>query len=73
MSETLALWVNGEEKEYQPGDFPRCASDLVRSLGLDEKMVIAEVNGDIGGRAALAAHPLRPGDKVELVRFVGGG
>ncbi len=73
MSQTHALVVNGEERTYADGAFPGCVGDLVRSLGLDAKMVVAEVNGDIIGRANIAAHPLRPGDRVELVRFVGGG
>ncbi len=73
MSGAGTLLVNGEERAYEADAFPARVGDLVRSLGLDEKMVVAEVNGDIIGRAALAAHPLRPGDRVELVRFVGGG
>ncbi|MDR1745013.1 MAG: sulfur carrier protein ThiS [Planctomycetota bacterium] len=73
MSGTKTVRVNGEDREYAAGAFPASVGDLVCSLGLDVKMVVAEVNGDIVGRSNLAAHPLRPGDVVELVRFVGGG
>lgn len=73
MSSMRSLLVNGEAREYPPENFPAHVADLVRSLGLDPKMVVAEVNGAIVPRKDLAAHPLGDGDRVELVRFVGGG
>ena len=73
MSETLRLVVNGEDREYAGGEFPGTVSDLIASFGLDATMVVAEVNGDIVRRDDFASHTLAGGDKIELVRFVGGG
>ena len=67
------LRVNGEDRLFEPGRFPAFVGDLIALLGLDAGMVVAEVNGDIVSRKDFAGHPLKPGDAVELVRFVGGG
>lgn len=73
MSEQARLRVNGEDLLYRPESFPKTVQDLVNALGIDAKMVVAEVNGDIVRRERFAAQNLADGDKVELVRFVGGG
>ncbi len=67
------LAINGEVKRFAGGQFPATVARLVDHLGLDRKMVVAEVNGALVKRQDFDAHPLRDGDKVELVRFVGGG
>lgn len=73
MSHTARLLVNGEDKEFVDGAFPATILELLNILGLDAKMVVAEVNGDIVRRQDFASHALASGDKVELVRFVSGG
>ena len=70
---SLELHVNGERKTYGDGDFPASVLQLLESLGIDAGMVVAEVNGDIVGRKSFADHILSSGDRVEVVRFVGGG
>lgn len=46
---------------------------LVESVGCDPRAVAVEVNGEIVRRALLAGTAVRPGDSVEIVRFVQGG
>ncbi len=70
---TRGLTVNGEERRYGAADFPASVGDLVARLGLDPARVAAEVNGGIVRRESFAGHALADGDRVELVRFVGGG
>ncbi len=67
------LVVNGEEKTYGGGAFPASVAALAESLGLDPALVVAEVNGEVVRRDRVAGHALADGDRVELVRFVGGG
>jgi sulfur carrier protein len=66
----LVLVVNGEERRV-PG--PATAADLLRHLGLDGRAVVVELNRRIVRRPELSDTPLRAGDVVELVHFVGGG
>lgn len=67
------LRVNGELREYPGGAFPETVAALIASLGLNESMIVAEVNGEIVRRADFSSHRLKPSDQIELVRFVGGG
>lgn len=46
---------------------------LVESVGCDPRAVAVEVNGEIVRRAYLAGAAVRPGDSIEIVRFVQGG
>jgi sulfur carrier protein len=47
--------------------------DLLAALGLGEKWVVAERNGQAVDRADMAATALAEGDRIELVRAVAGG
>ena len=49
------------------------AADLLEHLGLDGRAVVVELNRRIVRRPELSDTPLRAGDVVELVHFVGGG
>ncbi len=73
MSLTAMLVVNGETRGYAASELPGTVGELLASLGLDPGMVVAEVNGVIVKRVDFASHGLFSGDRVELVRFVGGG
>ena len=69
MSE-LGLLVNGEPRRLLA---PATLSDLLANLGLDPRLVVVELNREIIRRPRLGEVPLREGDQVELVHFVGGG
>ena len=66
----IAIRVNGEAREVPAG---LTVSGLLEHLGLHPRMVVVERNGDILRRDTLADHPVAPGDRYELVHFVGGG
>ncbi|MBV9108915.1 MAG: sulfur carrier protein ThiS [Gemmatimonadetes bacterium] len=67
---TIAVRVNGDEREVPAGlDVP----GLLEHLGLHPRMVVVERNGQILRRDAIASVPVEPGDRYELVHFVGGG
>jgi thiamine biosynthesis protein ThiS len=66
----LRLTVNGDPRTI-PG--PASVTDLLTHLGLDPRMVVVELNKEIVRRPRLAETPLKDGDVLELVHFVGGG
>ena len=66
----MTVSVNGDDMTL-PAD--ATVVDLVARLGLAGKTVAVEVNRDVVPRATHAEHRLRPGDRIEVVSFVGGG
>jgi len=66
----MRIVVNGEEKQVDSGVTVRA---LLVDLGLGETLVAVERNREIVPRAAHATTPLREGDHLEVVHFVGGG
>ncbi len=66
----LKLTVNGEPREVQDG---ATVLSLLEELGVARERVAVEVNLEVVRRARHADHPLRDGDHVEIVSFVGGG
>lgn len=66
---TVRLTINGQESSFPGGTL----ADLLRHRSLDERTVVAEVNGVIIAREHFSSRTLADGDVVELVRFVGGG
>jgi sulfur carrier protein len=48
-------------------------TDLLTTLGLGAKWVVAEKNGRPIDRRDMAGTPLADGDRIELVRAVAGG
>lgn len=67
---TLTLVINGERRHVPPvADL----AALLAHLHLDPRTVVVERNREIVRRPALAATPVREGDEIEIVHFVGGG
>lgn len=66
----IAITVNGAAREAQPGS---TVTDLLASLGLQDRLVAVEHNGQIVPQAALADTLLAANDRLEIVHFVGGG
>ena len=66
----LALTINGEGRVV-PG--PGTVQDLLERLGLDARGSVVELNRRIVRRPEIGQTPLRDGDVLELVHFVGGG
>lgn len=65
----FALHVNGEPAWSEAASL----RDLAEELGLSGRRVMAELNGEAVPRADWGEVPIRTGDRVEFVHFVGGG
>jgi len=68
--DSMRLQINGDEKEFA-GELS--LADLIAQLGMKPDRVAVELNREIVSRAHWAETPLRDGDKLEVVHFVGGG
>lgn len=66
----MNLIINGESRQFE--SVPTLAA-LIEQLGIKGDRVAVELNRDIVPRASWPATPLRDGDKLEIVHFVGGG
>lgn len=62
--------VNGSRREIAEGT---TAAALLLSLGLADARVVVEVNGAIVATPGQEMTVLAGGDRVEIVRLVGGG
>jgi sulfur carrier protein len=66
----VKLQLNGAEREVPSG---ADVASLVALLELPRDGVAVAVNGEVVPRAEHVGHALREGDRVELIRAVGGG
>jgi len=66
----MNIHCNGEPRTVEPR---ATLHDLVLSLELEPQSLVAEVNGKIIEHTGFADMALNEGDRVELIRFVGGG
>ncbi|WP_225218899.1 sulfur carrier protein ThiS [Fictibacillus norfolkensis] len=63
--------INGEE--VMVPNTLQSITDLLKHLNLHDQVVIAEVNEDIIDNQKQRETQIKENDKIELVRFVGGG
>ena len=66
----IALTINGKRVEL---DGPTPLTDYLESMGLAGRQIAVAVNGDVVPRDKHATVTLGDGDRVEIVRPVGGG
>lgn len=66
----LTLILNGAVK---PLGSARTLAQLLESLGVTAKRMAVERNGVIVPPTAFASTPVAPGDRIEIIQFVGGG
>ena len=66
----MTISVNGENRSAKPG---ASVSDLLRELGLESGRVAIERNLEILARPQWGETLVQPGDRYEIVQFVGGG
>jgi len=64
------LFINGKERALPQ---PASVRGALKALGLLSRPVAVELNGHLVRRADQETTALRPGDRVEIVSFVGGG
>ena len=67
---TVRVTVGGKPRDVVAGS---TVADLLAALGVAGKPCAVEINRSIVPRGAHTGHPLREGDAVEIVSFVGGG
>jgi sulfur carrier protein len=65
----MKLIINGTEKDIAADN----VAALIEGLAAKGDRVAVELNGDIVPRAKWLESPLKDGDKLEIVHFVGGG
>jgi thiamine biosynthesis protein ThiS len=68
--DAIAITVNGAARAVPVGS---TITDLLASLGLRDRLVAVERNGQIVPQAALVETLLKANDRLEIVHFVGGG
>ena len=67
------LTMNGVERQFAAETMPGTLAELLDELGLAAATVVAEIDGAIVRPEAFAATDLEDGQKIELVKFMGGG
>ena len=65
----MEIIVNGEPTRIEAMSVAR----LLDHLGIDPQRVAVELNLDILPKGEYATTPLKDGDRLEIVHFVGGG
>lgn len=66
----MNITLNGETRNVPEGV---TAAALIEQLELTGQRLAMEVNGEIVPRSRHGEHTLQPGDRVEIVRAIGGG
>ncbi len=66
----MQVHVNGEAREIEMGS---TISALLLAMKIEGQQVAVEVNAHVVRRANHGSVQLQPGDRIEIVTFVGGG
>jgi len=62
--------VNGRQRPHCPG---QTLLQLLEELALHPEAVVVELNGEVPPRRQWGETPLEAGDRLEVVRIIGGG
>jgi sulfur carrier protein len=73
VSSPMKLQINGEERDFETSADPFTLAALVEKLDMKSDRVAIELNREIVPRDRWAETPLKGGDQLEIVHFVGGG
>jgi sulfur carrier protein len=66
----MQIDVNGKSRDVADG---QSIAGLISDLELDGRLIVIELNRQIIRHTERADIVLQPGDRVEIVHFVGGG
>ena len=69
-TQDIEIQLNGQARRVPQGV---SVAGLLEQLTVDRRTVVVELNRQILRRTELEEIRLEPGDRVELVQFVGGG
>ncbi len=67
---TIQIHVNGQARTWRSGP---TVADLLQDLDIRTERVAVELNLEILDRATFDQRPLKDGDRVEILGFIGGG
>ena len=70
MPETIQIQVNGEQRDCLAD---ASVGDVLRELAIKTERVAVELNLEILDRKDFDHRSLKPGDRVEILSFIGGG
>jgi sulfur carrier protein len=70
MTEAIQIQVNGEQRGCRAD---ATVGDLLRELAIKTERVAVELNLEILDRKEFDRTGLNPGDRVEILSFIGGG
>ena len=65
------LRINGEDRQFD--SLPATLADLLNIMKVDASTVVAEIDGKIIKKDDFNSAKLSAGQKIELIRIVGGG
>jgi sulfur carrier protein len=66
---SLTININGKETKTKEG----CLNDLLKELNINSSNIAIDVNGTIINKTEYVNLILKENDKIEIVRFMGGG
>jgi thiamine biosynthesis protein ThiS len=66
----MRITLNGEPREMADG---HSVASLLADLGIPAERVAVELNLKVVDRQTFPGTPLREGDRVEVIGFIGGG
>ncbi|GIW53896.1 MAG: hypothetical protein KatS3mg082_0300 [Nitrospiraceae bacterium] len=65
----MQVTINGKAEEIQAGT----VLDLLKAKNIEPQMVAVELNNTMLDREHLATTPIKEGDQVEFLFYMGGG
>ncbi len=65
----MQIQINGKQEEIQAGT----VLDLLKAKNIDPHMVAVELNAQMVERDVLETTPVKEGDQVEFLFYMGGG
>lgn len=66
----MKIIINGKEQEVEEG---LSVLNLIKKFNFDPEKIVVEINLEIIKKEDFDKIILKPNDKVEILRFVGGG
>jgi thiamine biosynthesis protein ThiS len=66
----MEIFLNGESRQVEDG---LNIAALIKNLDLENKRLAVEINLEIVPRSQFDSYILSAGDRVEIVRAIGGG
>jgi sulfur carrier protein len=70
---SLVLVINGQSRAFADLAAAPTLAEVIVAMELKGDRIAVEHNGGIVQRALWAETPVAPGDRLEIVHFVGGG